>query len=93
MKQLTSRWSLVDPVSTAEWLNSFPPSESLDPVVGEFVNRICGRDPEGAAGWALSIVDPKSREKAIDQVMQTWSRVDPSASKAWLQQNQGKKPN
>jgi hypothetical protein len=23
MQQLTSRWSLVDPVSTAKWLNSF----------------------------------------------------------------------
>ena len=43
----------------------FPTIESLDPVVGEFVNRICGRDPEGAAGWALSIVDPKSRRKQL----------------------------
>ena len=88
MKQLTSRWSLVDPISTAKWLNSFPPSPGLDPVVGEFVNRISGRDPEGAAGWALSIMDPEARQKAINKVMNTWSKVDPARSKAWLQENQ-----
>ena len=46
MKRLASRWSLNDPVATAKWLNEFPPSAELDPVVGEFVNRIRGLTPK-----------------------------------------------
>ena len=55
MKQLTARWSLMDPVSTAEWLNQFPPSAKLDPVVGEFV--ICISARSGRCGDGLNILD------------------------------------
>ena len=79
---------MVDPVATAKWLNSFPPSVSLDPVVGEFVNRISARDPEGAAGWALSIVEPESRKSALDKVMKNWKKIDPTRADAWMIENQ-----
>ena len=87
MKQLTSRWSLVDPVATAEWLNTFPASRELDPVVGEFVNRIAGRDPEGAVGWAQSIIDPENKRKALKKALQSWERVSPEDAKRWKSQN------
>jgi hypothetical protein len=60
----------------------------MDPVVGEFVSRISGRDPEGAAGWALSITEPDARKRAIKKVLQSWGKMDPEGSRAWLQQNQ-----
>ena len=87
MKQLTSRWALSDPIATAKWLNSFPPKVEMDPVVNEFVNRISTRDPEGAAGWALSITDPKTRKKAVQKVMSAWERTNPEQAKAWQQNN------
>jgi hypothetical protein len=59
----------------------------MDPVVNEFVNRISTRDPEGAAGWALSIVDPKTKEKAVSKAVSAWSRIDPEKAKAWQQAN------
>ena len=63
MKQLTSRWSLVDPVATAEQLNTFPASRELDPVVGEFVNRIAGRDPEALLAGLNQLLIPRTRER------------------------------
>ena len=59
----------------------------MDPVVNEFVNRISTRDPEGAAGWALSIVDPKTKEQAVNKAIAAWNRMDPEKAKTWQQNN------
>jgi hypothetical protein len=77
----------MDPVSTAEWLNQFPPSAKLDPVVGEFVTRISARDPEGAVGWAQSILDPSAKNKAMQKALSAWDRSDPKKATAWRQAN------
>ena len=59
----------------------------MDPVVNEFVNRICTRDPEGAAGWALSITDPTIKQKAVNKAIGAWTRIDPEKAKAWKTAN------
>ena len=87
MKLLTNKWALRDPVATAGWLNNFPPSAELDPVVSEFVNRISIRDPEGAVGWASSIVDQQQKEKALEKALRAWDRKDPDQANAWRTQN------
>ena len=87
MKLLTTKWSLRDPVATAGWLNTFPPSAELDPVVGEFVNRISSRDPEGAVGWATSIIDQDQRKRAVDQALRAWERRNPKEANAWKIEN------
>ena len=69
------------------WLNNFPPSAELDPVVSEFVNRISIRDPEGAVGWASSIVDQTQKEKALEKALRAWDRKDPDQANAWRTQN------
>jgi hypothetical protein len=76
-----------DPVATGSWLNTFPPSAELDPVVGEFVNRISSRDPEGAVGWASSILDKEQKQNAIWQALRAWDRKDPEQANAWRIQN------
>ena len=60
----------------------------MDPVVNEFVSRISTRDPEGAAGWALSILDPEIKENALNKAMNAWNRVDPEAANVWKKANQ-----
>ena len=82
MKLLTNKWALRDPVATAGWLNNFPPSAELDPVVGEFVNRISIRDPEGAVGWASSIVDQTQKKKHLRKHYESMGRKDPDQAKA-----------
>jgi ferric-dicitrate binding protein FerR (iron transport regulator) len=55
--------------------------------VKEFVNRISTRDPEGAAGWAMSIVDPDTKEQAVKKALSAWERVDPEKAKIWQKTN------
>ena len=83
MKLLTNKWSLRDPVATASWLNNFPPSTELDPVVSEFVNRISSRDPEGAVGWAESILDETEKARALSRALKAWNLKDPDKANEW----------
>ena len=87
MKQLTSRWSLLDPISTAQWLNTLPPSPAMDPAVGEFVNMISARDPEGAMGWALTIQNQESKNRALRKAYGAWEKVAPQRARNWKQAN------
>ena len=59
----------------------------MDPVVSEFVNRISTRDPEGATGWANSIVDPETKQKALNKALNAWNRIDPESAKNWQKVN------
>jgi hypothetical protein len=59
----------------------------MDPVVNEFVNRISTRDPEGAVGWANSIMDPEIKEKALNKALHAWNRIDPESAKNWQNAN------
>jgi hypothetical protein len=55
--------------------------------VGEFVNRISSRDPEGAVGWANSIINEEQKEKVLGKALQAWDRKSPEQAKAWRIQN------
>jgi hypothetical protein len=59
----------------------------MDPIVNEFVNRISTRDPEGAAGWAMSIIDPQVKQKAVQKAVSAWVRMDPEKATNWKQAN------
>ena len=86
MAELSGRWALTDPVATAEWLNTQPPSQELDPAIANFVSRIQARNPEGAAGWAQSISDPSMRKEALDRALDAWLQTDPTKAEAWIKQ-------
>ena len=86
MAELSGRWALTDPVATAEWLNTQPLSPQLDPAIANFVSRIQGRNPEGAAGWAQSISDPSMRKEALDRALDAWLQTDPTKAEAWIKQ-------
>ncbi|MFP6887271.1 MAG: hypothetical protein VB997_06890 [Opitutales bacterium] len=87
MTQMANYWGVRDPVATAQWLNTFPASKDMDPVVGAFVTRISGRDPEGAVGWAMSIIDQERKSTALRQALTAWRRVDEEAAERWSNAN------
>lgn len=87
MTQMANYWGVRDPVATAQWLNTFPASKDMDPVVGAFVTRISGRDPEGAVGWAMSIMDEGRKSTALGEALTAWRRVDKEAADRWSNAN------
>ena len=56
-------------------------------MVGEFVNRISIKDPEGAVGWASSIVNKEQREKALSKALRALGRKNPEGLRAWQEKN------
>ena len=87
MAELSAKWSTIDPVATAQWLNSQPLSPDLDPAIASFVSLIQGRDPEGATGWAHSITDPAQRKRSLQSALNAWKQTDPDKANAWLKEN------
>ena len=85
MSKLAWQWGLVDPASTAEWLNSYPAEAQIDPAIVNFVNAIKGRDPEGAIEWAQSIQN-QDFKNAVHQALDSWKQTDPDRANQWIEQ-------
>ena len=52
-------------------------------MVSEFVNRISSRDPEGAVGWAESILGETEKERALSRALKAWDLKDPAKANEW----------
>ena len=50
-----------------------------------FAQRISARDPEGAATWAITIGDEKTRTSAVENVARGWLKKDANAARKWIQ--------
>jgi len=88
MNELTHKWSLIDPIATAEWLNTIPPSTQNDAAIATFVSNIKDQDPEGAIDWAQSISDPEQRQEYVQQALESWKRTNAEKAEHWLKENQ-----
>lgn len=82
MKAVVNRWTVRDPIVTAQWLNE-QPHEVSDEVVQTFALRVSYRDPESSVIWANSIKDETLRDRTVSASLNRWIRKDLSSAKAW----------
>jgi len=87
MNQLSKQWSAVDPIATAKWLNTQPPSAESDLAISNFVSVISQSDPQGAIEWAQSIEEPGLRDQSVQHVLKTWQVQDAAKANKWLKDN------
>jgi len=79
-------WAAVDGVGAATWMSGLEPSPELDmgaAVVAALPESL--QQPEVAAGWAESIVDPQLRARVLAAVVKEWSATDPAAARAYAE--------
>ena len=79
MKAVVNRWTVRDPIATAQWLNE-QPHEVSDEVVQTFALRVSYRDPESSVIWANSIKDETLRDRTVSASLNRWIRKDPSSA-------------
>jgi hypothetical protein len=79
-------WASSDAVAAAQWMNRVDPSPELDMGVATLAT---GMDlilqPNVAAGWAESIVDPQLRVRVLATVMNTWAAFDRAAAQQYAE--------
>src|SRR5205085_1969539 len=80
-----SKWSEIDPVAAAKFLDSFPSGDA-----GFYGARMtiaqnwAATDPTAALAWAQGLGDGRDARSAISGVINGWWENDPRAAEAYL---------
>ena len=77
-------WAANNLTAAGEWIKglSGPPR---DEALGAYTYSLARKDPNTAAAWAVTISDPKIRDKSLNGIATLWLHKDPAAASAWIQ--------
>jgi len=77
-------WATNNLTAAGEWIKglSGPPR---DEALGAYTYSLARKDPNTAAAWAVTISDPKIRDKSLNGIATLWLHKDPAAASAWIQ--------
>jgi hypothetical protein len=79
-------WADNDPAAAATWINQNNPGAQSDPGVAEIaMSPQMAQEPDVAASWAKTIVDPNLRFQTLASIMRTWSQFNPAAAREYLE--------
>ena len=82
--QIAERWAAVDFKATATWINQLPAGTPRDSAVIRYASAVAKVDPAGAAEWAMTTSDERSRSKLVSAVAVEWLRRDQTGAEKWL---------
>ncbi len=85
VKCIARRWTIVDPETAAQWMQSLPTARERDAATAAFTQTIAQVDPIRGSEWVPQINDPERRRIAAQLIIGGWSFRDVAAARAWLQ--------
>ena len=77
-------WAASDLPAAGEWIKGLS-GPARDEALGTYTYSLLRKDPNAAAGWAVTISDPKIRDKSLNGIAAFWLNKDPAAASAWIQ--------
>jgi hypothetical protein len=77
-------WAASNPAAAGEWIKGLS-GAARDEAVGAYSYILLRKDPNIAAAWAVTISDPKIRDKSLSGIATFWLNKDPAAASAWIQ--------
>ena len=77
-------WAGNNLTAAGEWIKGLS-GPARDEAVGAYTYSLLRKDPTAAAAWAVTISDPKIRDKSLNGVATFWLNKDPAAASAWIQ--------
>src|SRR5881227_3711412 len=77
-------WATNDPAAVGEWIKGLS-GPTRDEALGTYTYSLLRKDPNAAAAWAVTISDPKIRDKSLNGIAAFWLNKDPAAASAWIQ--------
>jgi hypothetical protein len=77
-------WAANDPAAAGEWIKGLS-GAARDEALGTYTYSLLRKDPNAAAAWAVTISDPKIRDKSLNGIAAFWLNKDPAAASAWIQ--------
>jgi len=77
-------WAASDLAAAGEWIKGLS-GPARDEAVATYTYNLLRKDPNAAAAWAVTISDPKIRDKSLNGIATFWLNKDPAAASAWIQ--------
>ena len=77
-------WAASDLAAVGEWIKGLS-GPARDEAVATYTYNLLRKDPNAAAAWAVTISDPKIRDKSLNGIATFWLNKDPAAASAWIQ--------
>jgi hypothetical protein len=77
-------WAANNLAATGEWIKGLT-GPARDEAVGAYSYSLLRKDPTAAATWAVTISDPKIRDKSLNGIATFWLNKDPAAASSWIQ--------
>jgi hypothetical protein len=77
-------WAASDLAAAGEWIKGLS-GPARDEALGTYTYNLLRKDPNAAAAWAVTIADPKIRDKSLNGIAAFWLNKDPGAASAWIQ--------
>ncbi|PYK70917.1 MAG: hypothetical protein DME44_09665 [Verrucomicrobia bacterium] len=77
-------WAASDLAAAGEWIKKLS-GPARDEALGTYTYNLLRKDPSAAASWAVTISDPKIRDKSLNGIATFWLNKDPAAASSWIQ--------
>jgi len=84
---LAKTWLAQDPQAATAWMQTLPPDGDgiRNAAIGELITAQVNKDPATTLQWANLITTDETRTNAIQRVVTTWAKTDPTAALNALQ--------
>lgn len=89
LNEALPRWIVSDPDAAAAWLGGFEPNRDFDDGWMALATspEVLAKQPERAAAWAATILDPELRQSTLIAVIGEWVQRDPAGARRFVQSN------
>src|SRR5439155_11817793 len=77
-------WAASDLAAAGEWIKGLS-GPAWDEGVATYTYHLLRKDPTAAAAWAVTISDPRIRDKSLNGIATFWLNKDPAAASSWIQ--------
>ena len=82
-ESIASQWGAKNFSEAEAWIKSLP-AEEQDTAMASAIRSLANQDPQAASTKIAAMADGDAKNRAIGEVVDTWSRENPKAAAAWL---------
>ena len=83
---IAGRWAQADSYEASQWIATLPAGAGRDAATRTLVGITAEAEPDSAWAWARQISDPQTRFDSMAMALAGFSKTDPAAGRAALQQ-------
>lgn len=82
-ESIASQWGAKNFTEAEAWIKTLP-ADQQDAAMASAIRSLANQDPQTASTKIAAMADGDAKNRAISEVVDSWSRENPKAAAAWL---------